>query len=171
MSTVGFGDYAPASTPAQKAVAVAFVWASVALLAALLGCLGAEAVHLGETLVDQGAAELLAHPGLRCRFLRRLYRACPRGLAESSVLLLLLHAAGCLLFTWLEPWGPLDSLYFVSVTLSTVGYGDLCPSSPASRMAASAFVLVGVPAAATLVANISVYCAGATVEAIEELDK
>ena len=32
-----------------------------------------------------------------------------------------------------EPWTLIDALYFCTVSMSTVGYGDFAPSSPASR--------------------------------------
>jgi len=45
----------------------------------------------------------------------------------------------------LEPsWTVVDSLYATVTTFTTVGYGDLCPTSAASRLFTSAFGLVGI---------------------------
>ena len=38
--------------------------------------------------------------------------------------------AGVLVYHWLEGWSYLDALYFCVVSLATVGYGDLTPTTP-----------------------------------------
>lgn len=41
---------------------------------------------------------------------------------------------GAGLYHWLEGWGWLDSIYFVVITLTTIGYGDLHPTTPLTKM-------------------------------------
>ncbi|MFC2055286.1 potassium channel family protein [Chloroflexota bacterium] len=41
---------------------------------------------------------------------------------------------GTVLFHWLEGWEWIDSLYFVVITLTTIGYGDLTPTTPLSKL-------------------------------------
>lgn len=59
-----------------------------------------------------------------------------------------LTCVGALVFRLvLEPeWSLLDSLYFSVVTFSTVGYGDLRPSTDASRLFCVTYALVGIVA-------------------------
>uniref|UniRef100_A0A7S4C0C4 EF-hand domain-containing protein n=1 Tax=Chrysotila carterae TaxID=13221 RepID=A0A7S4C0C4_CHRCT len=44
----------------------------------------------------------------------------------------------------MEPWTIIDSLYFCMVSMSTVGYGDLTPSSTASRAFTSVYAFFGI---------------------------
>ena len=52
---------------------------------------------------------------------------------------------GVALFTTLEDWSIIDAFYFTVATITTVGFGDLTPTHPASRVIASLFMLLTVP--------------------------
>ena len=41
---------------------------------------------------------------------------------------------GATLYSWLEGWSFLDSIYFVVITLCTIGYGDLTPTKPITKL-------------------------------------
>ena len=41
---------------------------------------------------------------------------------------------GTVLYHWLEGWGWLDSIYFVVITLTTIGYGDFHPTLPITKV-------------------------------------
>ena len=60
------------------------------------------------------------------------------------VLLLVILLIGTAVFHNLEDWSLLDSFYFTSTTLMTIGYGDLVPTHNASKLATVAFALSGV---------------------------
>ncbi len=53
-------------------------------------------------------------------------------------------AVGTIVYHVLEGWSWLNSFYFAVCTITTVGYGDLVPSSDASRLFTALYVLVGV---------------------------
>jgi voltage-gated potassium channel Kch len=51
---------------------------------------------------------------------------------------------GTVVFHLLEKWTWIDSFYFTVITLATVGYGDLTPTTPVGKLVAVIFVIVGV---------------------------
>lgn len=53
-------------------------------------------------------------------------------------------ALGALGFHFIEGWPLVDSLYAASQTVTTVGYGDVVPSTAKGRIFATAFMLIGV---------------------------
>jgi voltage-gated potassium channel len=53
-------------------------------------------------------------------------------------------AVGTFVFSWIEGWSPLDSLYVTTQTVTTVGFGDLAPRTVAGRLFATVFMMVGV---------------------------
>jgi hypothetical protein len=38
------------------------------------------------------------------------------------------------LFHWLEGWDWIDSIYFVVITFTTIGYGDFAPTTPVTKL-------------------------------------
>ena len=52
--------------------------------------------------------------------------------------------AGAVIYRWLEGWSWLDSLYFVVITSTTIGYGDLSPTTGLSKFITIFFALNGV---------------------------
>lgn len=63
---------------------------------------------------------------------------------------------GTLAYTLMEGWSPLDSLYFCVISLATVGYGDLAPSGPLSRIFTIFYVLNGIAILLSLIDRIRV---------------
>jgi hypothetical protein len=56
----------------------------------------------------------------------------------------LIIGIGAAVYHWLEGWSWLDSFYFVVVTLTTIGYGDLSPTTPLSKLITIFYGLNGV---------------------------
>jgi hypothetical protein len=52
--------------------------------------------------------------------------------------------AGVLVYHWLEGWSYLDALYFCVVSLATVGYGDLTPTTPLARAFTIIYLINGI---------------------------
>jgi hypothetical protein len=81
--------------------------------------------------------------------LARLLGSVLRGLRDPEFrallfLVVILLLSGALFYRSVEGWTLLDSLYFSVATLTTVGYGDLSPTTPASKVFTMAYILVGV---------------------------
>lgn len=58
--------------------------------------------------------------------------------------IMLLIGVGTVMFRHLEDWSWAESFYFSVATLTTVGYGDIHPTSDTSRVVTALFILVGV---------------------------
>ena len=64
-----------------------------------------------------------------------------RGLFVMVVVTL---AAGTLFYWQIEGWSPLDAFYFSSITLTTVGYGDLAPETAAGKLFTVFYLFTGI---------------------------
>ncbi len=62
----------------------------------------------------------------------------------SILLLLILYATGMIVYHNIEGWDWLDSIYFMTTTFTTVGYGDIVPKTQEGKMFTVLFVWTGV---------------------------
>ncbi len=60
------------------------------------------------------------------------------------VWLLLLQIVAVIFYRIEEGWSWLDSFYFSVVTISTVGYGDMSPTTPLSKIFSMIFIIMGI---------------------------
>lgn len=60
-----------------------------------------------------------------------------------SAMVVVLLASGTLFYWRFEGWSVVDSLYFSVITLTTVGYGDLAPTTPSSKVFTIVYILLG----------------------------
>lgn len=79
-----------------------------------------------------------------------LFRTLWRGVREDPEFRALVVAMGFILgggtlFYWrAEGWSLVDSLYFCVITMATIGYGDLAPTTPLSKLFTVVFVILGI---------------------------
>jgi voltage-gated potassium channel len=91
---------------------------------------------------EQNAPKLRVYYPLRRLFLVDVLRdPDSRPIFTWALAYLLL---GTLVYHWLEGWSYLDALYFCVITLATVGYGDLTPTTPIGRIFTIVYVINGV---------------------------
>jgi len=80
--------------------------------------------------------------------LMRLFGAFARSLKDPEframfTVLVGLVLSGTMFYTAVERWPVIDALYFSVMTLATVGYGDLAPSTDLSKIFTVLYVIVG----------------------------
>ncbi|KAH8059630.1 potassium channel [Aureococcus anophagefferens] len=54
------------------------------------------------------------------------------------------YVVGILVLHRFEGWSTVDSIYFLSVTVTTIGYGDISPTTNAGQLASCALILAGI---------------------------
>jgi len=72
------------------------------------------------------------------------------------VLMLVLLASATWFYREVEGWGIVDSLYFCVMTMSTIGYGDLTPSTPFSKIFTIMFSILSIGVFAAVASKIVV---------------
>jgi hypothetical protein len=62
---------------------------------------------------------------------------------------------GTLVYMWLEGWSTVDALYFSVVTLATVGFGDLHPTTDAAKLFTVLYILFGLGIIAAFISELT----------------
>ena len=69
-----------------------------------------------------------------------------KGVYYLLALVILLLLGGTFYFNQAEGWSYVDSFYFSTMTLTTIGYGDLVPTTDNSKLFTSFYAIFGVGA-------------------------
>ena len=83
-------------------------------------------------------------------FLYRFAGGRNEWLKTHGIILVSYYAVGGLVYDELEGWPLLDTTYFLTVTVTTVGYGDIVPITVAGKLVATLTALMGVCVVALL---------------------
>lgn len=67
-----------------------------------------------------------------------------KGYKSLTSFALAVIAIGTYFYHVVEGWSWLDSAYFSVITLTTIGYGDLVPTNPISKLFTMIYVILGV---------------------------
>jgi len=68
----------------------------------------------------------------------------PPGFIATISTLSILLIVGTVFYSSYEGWSYIDSFYFSVVTLATVGYGDLHPTTTVTKLFTVAYIFIGV---------------------------
>lgn len=79
------------------------------------------------------------------------------GMLMAIIWLVLLYTAGVYLFEYYEGWTALDAVYFVTVTVTTIGYGDLVPKTSEGKMLTIVIAWTGISVAFYLIYQFATY--------------
>ena len=91
--------------------------------------------------------------GIVARALRGIWDdPTSRGILIVAVWLLV---GGTVIFMLIEGFSPIDSFYFCFITLATIGYGDLAPSTDAGKLVTVVYSVAGLGIMAALISTIA----------------
>ena len=79
-------------------------------------------------------------PSPRSAAISKLYAIA----THPATLLSTYYGVGCTAYYLFEGWAPLDTCYFLTVTATTVGYGDFTPTSPLAKLFTCGYALLGI---------------------------
>ena len=92
----------------------------------------------------------------------RFAKAIRRGFGEPEFrgllwLVVVIISGGAAFYRFVEDWSWVDSFYFTVITLTTVGYGDISPTTNGSKLFTIALIIVGIGILITFIERIARY--------------
>lgn len=76
-----------------------------------------------------------------------------RNIVMSLISIFLLYIISIYFYHKVEGWSPLDAAYFVTMTITTIGYGDFAPHSDEGKIFTMFIAFIGIGLAFFLIAN------------------
>jgi len=90
------------------------------------------------------------------RFVRGLVLALREpGFSSTLILTTIILVSGTIFYNGVEGWSVIDSLYFCVMTLTTIGYGDLHPTTDLSKVFTIIYSIAGIGSFVALVTQIA----------------
>lgn len=77
------------------------------------------------------------------------YLTVRRNFRVAAVVAILILLIGAVFYHFVEGLAWLDAFYFCTITLTTVGYGDITPHTPEGKLFTIFYVLIGIGVIAT----------------------
>jgi hypothetical protein len=93
-------------------------------------------------------SSVFAQYGVAIRSIKSSLRH-PRHQAFALAVVIIL-ITGIVFYSLVEGWSPADSFYFTVIALSTIGFGDLAPTTTFSRLFTVLYAIIGVGLIGTL---------------------
>ena len=80
-----------------------------------------------------------------------------KSLIFAFLLIAILYVFGAVIYHNLEEWSWIDSIYFMTATFTTVGYGDIVPTTDEAKIFTVFFMWTGISIGFYLIYTISKY--------------
>jgi len=77
--------------------------------------------------------------------MRKITKRLITRIVQLSIVVIIIITAGAFVFLQFEDWSLIEALYFTTVTLTTVGYGDITPTNDISRLLTILYSLMTIP--------------------------
>jgi voltage-gated potassium channel Kch len=75
----------------------------------------------------------------------------------SVALVVILYIVGTIFYHTIEGWSYLESIYFITMTITTIGYGDFVPKTEISMVFTIFLALIGISVAFYLIYSIAAF--------------
>jgi voltage-gated potassium channel Kch len=75
----------------------------------------------------------------------------------SIALVIIIYILGTVFYHYIEGWSYLESVYFVTMTITTIGYGDFVPKTEIGMVFSIFLALIGISVAFFLIYSIAAY--------------
>lgn len=140
MTTIGYGRFLVPATMAGRLFVIPFTLIGIPTLAILYTVFAKWWLH--ETR----------------RHILKWKQTQTKGIATAvamGLFLILLLVLGPVVFIWLEDWSYYEAVYFMWVSISTIGYGDFVPETQAGQWVGLAVLPLGLGTCALLLAAIA----------------
>lgn len=154
LTTVGYGDMAP-TTPAGKMFTAIFALCGVFVIGLALGVVGSELVDKEiDVLIEKASPDKSISKQSSSLYdsSRKVGQICWLVIRILSPIFI-----GALIIAYLEGWPWYDALYYTIITATTVGLGDLSPTSERSEACAILFIPLAVAAMAHILDECSTF--------------
>ena len=87
------------------------------------------------------------------------------------ILLLTFLISGTYFYWYVEGWSVVDALYFCFMTMSTIGYGDLVPTTPSSKIFTIIYSVLTIGLFVAIVSKVVIALVSSKKERVERVRK
>ena len=163
ITTVGYGDFVP-KTPIGKAFTIAFAFYGIMAIGVAIGRLATSFVER-QKLIAKDASRRLLHVDMSTNPKETIKRQRvnePKVFWWSTSTKIILKAMipiWCALCTglfigYVEGWSVLDTFYYTTISITTIGFGDFSPLSDTGKIVAIVYLPFSVIAVAHAIGSI-----------------
>ncbi|XP_054269562.1 TWiK family of potassium channels protein 7-like [Macrosteles quadrilineatus] len=134
LTTIGYGNITP-STMEGRLFCMMYALVGIPLTLSVLADLG--------SLLASSLPSMPEASGLK--------RSLASAALATSILLVYIAIGSIVFISWEKEWTFFDGFYFCFVTMTTIGFGDLVPSTPQYMLLCTLYILLGLSLTSTII--------------------